>query len=100
MRNLQVVSLDRATDAAEVAEVPPDHECLAHYVALRHEAPVAAVAAAVAVIPHHEVMARGNRAHEALLIVFTILAMRKLPDLRQLNRHIAWIDQDLMLVTA
>ena len=47
------------SDPFEIAEIPPDHECLSDDVVFRHKAPVAAVAAAVAVVTHREVISGG-----------------------------------------
>ena len=47
-------------DTLELVEIPPDQKRLADDVRIGHEAPVAAVAAAVAVVAHHEVMSRAE----------------------------------------
>src|SRR5258708_3350574 len=73
-------------DALEVAEVHPHQECAPLDVVVRHESPVTAVAALIAVVSHHEVLARGHRAAETVVIVFAILPMGELPDLRQIHR--------------
>ena len=64
--------LDRHSDPFEVTEVPPDHECLADDVLFRHKTPIAAVAAAVAVVAHCEVVCGGYLAGKSGVIVRTI----------------------------
>jgi len=44
------LSVDRAPDAFEIIEIPPDQESLAHDVRFRNEAPIATVVAAVSVV--------------------------------------------------
>src|SRR5688572_27394092 len=73
--------LDAVADALEVAEVHPHQESAALDVVVGDESPVTAVAALVAVVAHHEVMARGDRAAETVVIVFAIPAVGELPDL-------------------
>src|SRR5580692_8406838 len=63
-----------AAKAAGLAEIEPDKECLADDIRLRHESPHPAVAAAVPVIAHHEIMSRRHRAGHSRAIVNAIVA--------------------------
>ena len=64
-----LLSTDAAADplecqTADVVPVEPDEECPAADVVIGHEAPVAAVVAVVAVVAHHQVVARRHLAGE------------------------------------
>src|ERR1700730_8328089 len=66
-------SPDRAADplerqTADVIPVEPDEKRFAANVIIRHETPVAAVVAVVAVITHHEIATFGDLAGKAALI--------------------------------
>src|ERR1051325_2484915 len=65
---------NRAADAFELFEIPPDQKSFADDVRFRYEAPIATVIAAVAVVTHHEVMTAWNLAREAFFIVGAIFA--------------------------
>src|SRR5450755_3316008 len=93
-------SLDAVADPPEVPEVHPDQESATLDVVVRDESPVAAVAALVAVVPHHEIVPRGDRATEAVVIVFAILPMGELPDLREIHRRLRGNDHHLVVVVA
>src|SRR6202521_4255713 len=91
-----VSSLDAVADALEIAEVHPDQERAPLDVVVGHESPVAAVAALVAVVPHHEIVAGGNRAAETVVIVFAILPMGELAHLREIDRGLRRNDHHLV----
>src|SRR5258707_6492896 len=76
------ILFDAVADSLEVPEVHPHQESAALDVVVRHESPVAAVAALVAVVSHHEIVARADRAPETVVLVFAILPTGELPDLR------------------
>src|SRR5262245_17366924 len=65
-------------EPAQLAEVEPDEERLAHDVLVGNEPPHPAVGRVVAVVPHHEVMARRYCAGESVIIVGAILSEREL----------------------
>ena len=71
------VALSGRTDALQVAEIHPDEERPADDVLVGHEAPVAGVVRIVAVVAHHEVVARGHLAGHAFGTVAAVLAERK-----------------------
>src|SRR5688572_24540929 len=93
-------SIYPCSNPAEIAEVPPDHEGLADDVALRHEAPVAAVAAAVAVVSHEEEMSLGDLAFEPGVVVAAVLAKWKLAHAHQLHGGQLGVDQHVVGVLA
>src|SRR5258708_14625693 len=67
-------STDRAADPLErqttdIVPVEPYKKRLAADVIIRHETPVAAVVAVVAVIPHHEIAPFGDLAGKAALLI-------------------------------
>src|SRR5260221_14369831 len=95
-----VLSLDAIADALEVAEVHPHQECAALDVIVRHESPVTAVAALVAVVAHHEIVPRGDRAVETVVIVFAILSLGELADLREIHGRLGRHDHHLVVVLA
>ena len=68
--------MERA-DAPQVAEIHPDEERLADDVLVRHEAPVARVLRVVAVVAHHEIVARRHLADDAFGTVAAVLAERE-----------------------
>src|SRR5450432_210824 len=92
--------LDAIADPLEVPEIHPDQESAALDVVVRDESPVAAVAALVAVVTHHEIVPRGDRAAETVVIVFAILPMGELPDLREIHRGLRRHDHHLVVVVA
>src|SRR5690349_2243853 len=73
--------------ARHVIPVPPDEECLAADVVVRHETPVSAVFAVVAIVAHHEVVARRYLAGESRLIVYAVFAARKRPHAAHAHRR-------------
>src|SRR5690349_17837915 len=85
-------------DPLEFLEIPPDQECLPHDIGIRHESPVTAVAAAVPVVPHHEILACRNGAAEARVIVGTILPEWKSTDSRWMHARRLRLHQDGMTV--
>src|SRR5687768_12814567 len=89
---------DRASDAPQLIEVPPDQERLADDVLLRHEAPVPAVVAAVPIVAHHEVVTRRHLADEAVFIVGTIFPVGKHAGSRNRERAGVGFYEDRMLV--
>src|SRR5690242_9108888 len=95
---MRFVSVNGSADASEIAEVPPDHERLAHDVALGDKTPIAAVAAAVAVVSHQKVIALRHAANEALaaVIVVAIFAMGERAHGGYLHGHGVGIDEDRM----
>src|SRR5512141_1189764 len=64
----------------DIVPVEPDEEGPAADMVVRHEAPIPAVVAVVAVVAHHEVMTGWHPAFEAALIVVAIFAPGKRPD--------------------
>src|SRR6185436_4099048 len=66
-------------EARNVVPVEPDEERAPAQVIVRHEAPVPAVVAAIAIIAHHEVISRRHLAGEfaAVGIVFAVFAPGK-----------------------
>src|SRR5258705_12872576 len=87
---------DAAADPAEVAEVHPHPESATFHMVVGDETPVAAVAALVAVVAHHEVVPRGHGAAKTVVIVFAILAMGELADLREIHRRLPGNDHHLV----
>src|SRR5262245_9293894 len=69
--------LFECAEAAELAEVEPDEERPADDVLVGDEAPDPAVARVVAVVAHHEVVARRHGARHAARIVVAIAGERK-----------------------
>src|SRR5450759_2148362 len=63
--------------ARHVVPVPPDEECLATNMVVRHKAPVTAVFAVIPVVAHHEVLSRRHLARESGLIVYAVFASWK-----------------------
>src|SRR5471032_3594299 len=90
--------LDAIADPLEVPEIHPHEESAALDVIVGDESPVAAVAALVAVVTHHEIVARGDRAAETVVIVFAILPMGELPDLREIDGRLRRDDHHLVVV--
>src|SRR5262245_12915614 len=86
-RSLRMIplSVDEPPDSAELVEIPPDHECLPDDVRLGHESPVSAVAAAVPVVSHQEVVSRRHLARKAGVIVGAILPEGKRAHARQMH---------------
>src|SRR6185436_5352318 len=82
-------------DTLELVEIPPDQKRLADDVLIRHESPVPAVAAAVAVVAHHEVIPGRHRARKARFIVGTILVKRESLDVGDAQRGNVRVDQYL-----
>src|SRR4030095_9391430 len=76
---MTTLSVDESPDPAEVVEIPPDHESLADDVRFGDEPPVAAVAAAVAVVSHQKEMPRRYLARKTIVIVGAILTQGKRP---------------------
>src|ERR1051325_4304678 len=68
--------LAERSEAAELVQVQPDEEGLADDVLIRDEAPDPAVARIVAVVTHHEVVARRHGARKAVHIVVAITRRR------------------------
>src|SRR5689334_24214019 len=66
-----------AADAFQVAEVHPDEERTTDDVLVRREAPIAAVGAVVAVVAHHEVVARRHLARDTARVVLAVIAIRE-----------------------
>src|SRR5215831_17124269 len=92
--------VDSVADSLEIAEVHPYQEGAALDVIVGHESPVAAVAALVSVVAHHEVLAGRDRAAEAVVIVVAILPVGELPHLRQLHRRLPRDHHELVRVGA
>src|SRR5574340_212590 len=80
----------------DVVPVEPDEERLAADVRVGDEAPIAAVVAVVAVVAHHEVVACGNPALEAVLIVIAVVAPRERPHVAGVHRQRLGVDGDRM----
>src|SRR5512132_3064045 len=78
----------------DVVPVEPDEKRAAADVIVRHEAPIAAVVAIVAVVAHHEVVTRRHPALEAALIVVAIFAPGKRPHVRRIHRLRLCVDAD------
>src|SRR5258705_812170 len=93
-----VLSLDAVADALEVAEVHPHQEGASLDVVVRHESPVTAVAALVAVVAHHEIVPRGDHAAKTVVIGFAILSIGELADLRKVHRRLRRNDHHLVVV--
>src|SRR5262245_36148918 len=91
-------SVDEPSYPPEIVEVPPDHERLADDIHLGDESPVAAVAAAVAVVAHHKVASRRNLARKAGVIVDAILLQGKLLDAGRMHARCIGLDEDRVLV--
>ena len=72
MRMLHPSQLMNCPILLRFVEIPPDQKRLADDVGLGHEPPIAAVAAAVPVVPHQEVVAGWHGATEARVIVGAI----------------------------
>src|SRR4029079_5197073 len=76
MTPLSLSFLSERSEAAELVEVEPYEEGPADDMIVRHEAPDPAVARVVAIIPHHEIMARRQCARGAAVIVVAIVLER------------------------
>src|SRR3989442_11156900 len=95
-------SADSAADAlpckgSDVVPVEPDEKRPAPDMIVRNESPVTAVIAVVAIVAHHQVVARRHPAFETALIVVAILALRKIAHIGRIHRLRLWIDADRML---
>src|SRR4051812_16258760 len=77
--------LMNAADTAQVTQVHPHEECFSNNILVRHKAPVAAVRAVVAVVAHHEIVARRNHAGKAFITVGARFAVRELLHVRQVD---------------
>src|SRR6188472_1659868 len=97
---MQARLLDPVADSLEVVEVHPHQERASLDVVIRHETPVAAVAALVAVVTHHEVVTRWHRAAKTVVIVFAIASVGELPDLREIDRGLRRNDHHLVALLA
>src|SRR3970040_161491 len=93
-------SVDRSANPFEFVEIPPNEKRLPDDVFSRHETPVAAVAAAVAVISHQKVMSLRHGAGESGVIVSAIIAKRKQAHAAQLQARCFGLDQDRVPVIA
>src|SRR5688500_18963051 len=94
------LSVYRPAYSREIVKIPPDQKRLAHDVLFGHKTPVAAVAAAVAVVTHKKIMPARHRARQTAVIVCAILVGRKRLDARELHCRRLRLDQDRMLVSA
>src|SRR3954469_24933365 len=83
-------------EAAELVQVEPDEERLADDILVRDEAPDAAVARVVAVVAHHEVLARRHGARHSAHIVVAISGERERARGRREGRRVL-VDQDLVV---
>ena len=57
-RQLAAFAKPEGPDAPEVAEVHPDEECLSDNIPLRDKSPIAGIRRIIAIVAHHEIMAR------------------------------------------
>src|SRR5213083_134913 len=88
-------SIERA-DALEVAEIHPHEKRLADDVLVGHEAPEPRVARIVAVVAHHEVVARRHFARHALRTVAAVFLERKVVGHADIRLALL-VDQDAVL---
>src|SRR5262245_27227854 len=95
---MTTLSVDESPDPAEIVEIPPDHESLADDVRLGDEPPIAAVAAAVAVVSHQKEMSRRDLARKTVVIVGAIFPQGKRPDPGQMYRRHIGLDQNGVIV--
>src|SRR4030065_1854789 len=86
--------VDGCADASKITEIHPNKKRLAHDMPVRHEAPVTAVGAVVAIIAHCEIMPRWHGANKAAIIVIAIAALLERAHLLGPNRRIFRLDQD------
>src|SRR5688572_668165 len=85
-------------EAGDVVPVEPDEERAAADVIVGDESPVTTVVARVAVVAHHEIVARGHSAREAAVIVFAIPTTGERSHAARLNGRCLRTDGDRVLV--
>src|SRR5574340_328205 len=93
-------SVDRQPDPLQIGKIHPDEERLADDLVVRHEPPVAAVAAVVAIVAEHEVMSVGHLAAYHLIVIAAVLAPLELGYRLQTQRRHLGIHQHRMLASA
>src|SRR5471032_1025154 len=83
-------------NALQTAEVHPDKECAADDIRVRHEPPITAVSAVIAIVAHHEIVARRHFSNDALSVVVAVIAERVIVGADNERRHLRVI-QDRVL---
>src|SRR5207248_13860 len=87
-------------ERSDVVPIEPDEKCLAADVVVRHETPIPAVVAVIAIVTHHQVLTGRHPARKTALIVVAIVAARKIADIRWIDRRRLSVDADRMLLRA
>src|SRR5450830_2171669 len=77
--------LMNTADAFRITEIHPYQESLADDVLVRHETPVTAVCAIVAVIAHHEVIACWYNAGKTVFVIVAGFLVREILDFAQVQ---------------
>src|SRR6266496_1840908 len=85
-------------ERSDVVPVEPDEERLAADVVVRHETPVPAVVAVIAIVTHHQVLTGRHPACKTALIVVAILAARKIADIRRIDGRRLRVNADRMVL--
>ncbi len=92
------ILLDGQSDPLEVAEVPPDQECLADDITFWNKSPITTVATTVSVIAHREVIPGRHRAGEFGVLIDAVLLEWKLMYFGGMQAGDFRINNDVMTV--
>jgi hypothetical protein len=90
------ISLDGESDPLEVAEVPPDQECLTNDITFWDESPITTIATTVSVIAHREVIPGRHRAGEFGVLIDAVLLEWELMYSGEMQTRDVRIDDDVM----
>ena len=92
----RTISLDGESNPLEVAEVPPDQECLSDDITFWDESPITTVATTISVIAHREVIPGRHRAGEFGVLIDAVLLEWKLMYSGEMQTRDVRIDDDVM----
>ena len=100
LRRQRETSLDARSDTFKRTEIHPHQHGLADDIFFWNKTPITAVVAVVAVIAHHEIVPRRNRANHSVIIVFAIVAIGELADAGQVHADRIRIEQNTVIFVA
>ena len=90
------ILLDGESDPLEVAEIPPDQECLSDDITFWDESPITTVATTVSIITHREVIPGRHRAGEFGVLIDAALLEWELMYSGEMQTRDVRIDDDVM----